>query len=456
MAERAAWVARATTLMSLPFLFADSVAGDVIQVPSEVSSIQAAIDASQDGDEVVVSPGVYHEAINFIGKAIVVRSCGGSSVSTIEATGLSTSVVTFVSGESSLTVLEGFTITGGTGTSFGTTVRGGGLYMYQTSPTIRNCAIVENSTIVGSGNGAGMWIFEGEPLISGCSFLGNDGGNFGGGVFVSTGSPKFIACNFLENDGERGGGIYFTASSDPTIERCRFIGNSAYRGGALAVASSNPIITNCLFVSNDGDAGGAIHMSGLAGAVTLLTNCTFSGNSSPSGANIFHANATTATIANCILWNSIGGPGIAGLGPIGNIQYSDVEGYSGDGTFSMDPHFVDPANGDFHLRADSPCIDTGSNALVLNDMLYDLDGHPRILDGNGDRLADVDMGTYELAPCPADIAPGTGDGTVSIADLLFVISNWGAGTGNPADINGDDVVNIADLLAVISAWGACR
>jgi hypothetical protein len=58
--------------------------------------------------------------------------------------------------------------------------------------------------------------------------------------------------------------------------------------------------------------------------------------------------------------------------------------------------------------------------------------------------------------CPADIAPQPdGDGNVNITDLLFVISNWSQGAGNPADINGDNIVNITDLLAVIANWGAC-
>jgi hypothetical protein len=58
-----------------------------------------------------------------------------------------------------------------------------------------------------------------------------------------------------------------------------------------------------------------------------------------------------------------------------------------------------------------------------------------------------------VEPCPADVAGG--DGVVNITDLLFVISHWGGGAGDPADVNGDNTVNITDLLAVISAWGAC-
>jgi len=38
------------------------------------------------------------------------------------------------------------------------------------------------------------------------------------------------------------------------------------------------------------------------------------------------------------------------------------------------------------------------NAAVLDDVTTDLDGHPRIVDGNGDSTATVDMGAYEYQP----------------------------------------------------------
>jgi len=46
----------------------------------------------------------------------------------------------------------------------------------------------------------------------------------------------------------------------------------------------------------------------------------------------------------------------------------------------------------------SPCIDTGSNDAVPEDVTTDLDGNPRIVDGDGDSVATVDMGAYEYQP----------------------------------------------------------
>ncbi|MCZ6543318.1 MAG: hypothetical protein O6768_06600, partial [Planctomycetota bacterium] len=83
----------------------------IINVPDDFANIQTAISVAMDGDEVVVAPGTYFEAINFLGKAITLRSSDGREVTTIDATGLNDSVVKCVSGEGPDTILDGFTIT---------------------------------------------------------------------------------------------------------------------------------------------------------------------------------------------------------------------------------------------------------------------------------------------------------------------------------------------------------
>jgi len=96
--------------------------------------------------------------------------------------------------------------------------------------------------------------------------------------------------------------------------------------------------------------------------------------------------------------------------------YSCVQGwqesYGGEGNIGADPLFRDPHGhdgsegntpGDFHLRPDSPCINTGTNSgfglpydthyartdAGGNPEWLDLDGYPRIIAGT------VDMGAYE-------------------------------------------------------------
>ena len=65
----------------------------------EGQSIQDAIDGASDGDEIIVHPGTYYECIDFLGRAISLRSSDGPGVTTIDATGLNDTVVRCVSGE---------------------------------------------------------------------------------------------------------------------------------------------------------------------------------------------------------------------------------------------------------------------------------------------------------------------------------------------------------------------
>ena len=72
-----------------------------------------------------------------------------------------------------------------------------------------------------------------------------------------------------------------------------------------------------------------------------------------------------------------------------------------DGNISADPLFTDPTQGDYHLQQGSPSIDAGDN-LTPNLPDTDIDGDPRILDGDGNGTAIVDMGVDEfLAPSSA-------------------------------------------------------
>ena len=98
---------------------------DIIHVPGDQPTIQAAIDIALDGDQIVVAPGSYN-GIDFLGKAITVYATGGPDVTIIDATGLNSSVVKCVNFEDLNTRLWNFTITGGDAEEGGQVRRGGG------------------------------------------------------------------------------------------------------------------------------------------------------------------------------------------------------------------------------------------------------------------------------------------------------------------------------------------
>ena len=84
----------------------------VINVPDDYSTIQAGIDASVNGDTVLVAPGLYVENINFSGKSIVVISSDGAEFTTLQSGASGGYTVTIGWGENSNTQFSGFAVLG--------------------------------------------------------------------------------------------------------------------------------------------------------------------------------------------------------------------------------------------------------------------------------------------------------------------------------------------------------
>jgi len=322
-----------------------------IYVPDDHATIQAAINATVSGDTVIVRPGIYVENIVFLGKEITLKSEEGPCITIIDGNQAG-SVVTCQNGESEYTVIDGFTITNGTGTyepGYGCTY-GGGMYIDSSSPTVMNCCFSGNS----------------------CDELG------GGLVTRNISDSTIINCTFIGNSSSSGGGI----GGGKAVKNCTFIGNSVFAyGGALAYVGT---ITNCTFIANKSSTyGGAIYNSGKNGAT--ITNCTFMKNSQ----HAIYNNDSDPTITNCIIWKNTPSAFFNySSNPI--VTYCCVQGgYTGTGNIDADPLWADPSSDDVHLTWDSPCKDSGNNSAVTE--VYDFEGDPRIADGN------VDMGADEFA-----------------------------------------------------------
>ncbi len=133
------------------------------------------------------------------------------------------------------------------------------------------------------------------------------------------------------------------------------------------------------------------------------------------------------------------------------VSYSDVQGgWNGTGNINANPLFVNPTGGDYHLSSGSPCIDAGDPNFVPSPGETDIDGQPRVMDGNGDGVARVDMGADEFVRIDSGICGDLDeDGDVDYDDYVIILHAFGHSVGQPeyvaeADYDDDGAVSLID------------
>jgi parallel beta-helix repeat protein len=350
--------------------------GNIIDIPDDYETIQEGIDASADGDTVLVHPGTYVENINFNGHNIVLGSLflTTGDTSYIEQTIIdgndSNSVVTFNSGEDRTAVITGFTVQNGHGYGSG----GGVKIIGEARPIILGNIIRWNhawGSEGGGGSGGGIYCSGSNAIIINNSIYGNQTCD-GAGIFCNYSEALIVGNIISQNEalgGSEGGG-----------------GNGGGIGshGSIAIIKNNIITNNSGWALFRGGRGGGISSDG--GGV--IENNTIIGNHAISGGGISAGNATV--IVNTIIWENTASdsPQISG-NPA--VSYCDIQDtlWPGEGNLSIAPLFVDQYNGDFHLQDSIDCGDSSYSPCIDA-------GHPRILDnlmdcswGLGTELSDM-------------------------------------------------------------------
>ena len=177
--------------------------------------IRHALQDANEGDEIIVAPGLYRETVDFAGKNLTLRSEDPGDPHVVARTIIDGGIqcVAFTGGEEPNCVLSGFTLTAATR----------GIYCDGAAPTILNCRVVDNDE-------AGVKMGEGcNPTIANCIIAGN------GGAGIDLWAP-------------RGGRL--TKYNQATIAHCTIVGN-----GAEGVCGDKPIVVNSIVYGNG--AGGA-------------------------------------------------------------------------------------------------------------------------------------------------------------------------------------------------------
>jgi len=346
-------------LILIVILGSSVVRGEDLCVPSQYPSIQSAIDDAENGDVVIVDPNTYYENINFSGKAITVRSADPNNPNIVSVTIIDgslpadpnyASVVTFNSGEGNDSVLEGFTITGGTGSWIPVSWEfqgllwnrcGGGVVCYNMSqPTISKNVFIGNM----AGQGGGVYIYGApvnpddpsnppvhiSPIIIGNVFEDNsaivehgftppdssypqDDHGDGGAIVAFQGCDPIVTDNLMQNNHADyyGGAIHFRQWSNGLIENNHIISNDSALGAGVHITyMSEPTVRDNLIQANIAGnfGGGGVYVYYLSNPLIERNFITENESSNGAGIGIFHS--SNPTIRNNLIINNVEGAGI--------------------------------------------------------------------------------------------------------------------------------------------------
>ena len=362
-------------------------------------------------------------------------------------------------GDATCNILDGFQIRGGN--YVGTQEWGTG-GMYATIPmTLRNCFFSENHSNNGGGALTVSLPMEAQEVtISRCVFTDNHTTNRGGAVrlYNNEGGVSIIDCRFQGNTAALlggaigsdwpcygpftmkntviydnsapygGGGVFIDTNMTVKILNSKFIGNQTNDsfgegGGLILLQYSDVEVIQSVFSGNKAYRGGGIYLGAYSKLAvvnsTIVNNETT--NATEGGGGVYIINGlATLIMDNSILWGNTGGNSnfwdqldYGGTSRNWTINTSAIQTISidlsvfGFGNIPLDPDpNVARLNADGIPQSGCPAIDAGNTYVDIEPLTpgfqtlpeIDLAGEPRLVDGDGDGSADVDMGAYEYQP----------------------------------------------------------
>jgi len=395
------------------------------------ASIQAAVDAAGDGDEIRVATGAYTgvndrgglKQVVYIDKTVTLR--GGYSLAdwgmpqpdanptTLDAQGQGR--VLYITGIISPTI-SGLRITGGDAKGLGGSRwgddAGGGVYIDRAAAAIDDSVITANI----ADRGAGIWLERSVSRLAANSILSNTASYAGGGLFLNR-SPALLADNSISgNEAPYAGGLVLIESQAMLADNAITANHADAEGGGMSLDSSNATLLGNLIAGNTVVKweGGGVAL--YASDVTFVNNVIAENQAASLGSGVFMREATARFVHTTIARNGWNTPGADGIGlyvtgsrfttsyypsslvmtntifadhTVGvmvtagdsarlntTLWYGNTPNWAGEGT-------VESINGlrgmpmfdadGYHLRASSGAIDRGVDAGVT----IDIDGEER-------------------------------------------------------------------------------
>ncbi len=279
-----------------------------INVPADHSTIQAALNAADSSETVLVQPGTYYENIIWPDvNGIKLISAGDSSNTIIDGGG--TSSVIYMNPATTIidttTLIQGFKITNGGNVQYGGGVfisnaspllkqlfvvnnialsSGGGVHLDNGNPTLRSLTVSDNSADIGAGinirfcdaklsnikiirslagsNGGGLFMYGGNSIFEEVDAVSNEAGGSGGGFYLVECEGMITKSEVISNiAGGDGGGIYITRDHNLSILSTTISENVAggSGGGINLYTVSSPTLTNLIITYNRAYTAGGIY-----------------------------------------------------------------------------------------------------------------------------------------------------------------------------------------------------
>ncbi|MCB9858539.1 MAG: right-handed parallel beta-helix repeat-containing protein [Phycisphaerales bacterium] len=329
------------------------------------TTIQSAIDAAVDGDEVVIMPntcdpqGRWKERVAIVGKGLTLRSSDPVDPATVDSTILSANVgttpiirfdaagVTGSGGEALQFIVDGLTVRDGNGI-----LVAGGIDTTGGAVTIRRCVLRENHRAARVNQGASL-------LVEDCRFENNSTDSTSspslGAAITSQGNGSALVrnCEFLGH-ASLVMRFYDPFAPNPVLpyygrlETCEFRNNQR----TLVIAESVDIF-DCAFITNTGDCIQCNRLnideseftgnSGSAKTIEVLEQATiarsrFTMNSTTAGAIIRSSNASL-DLQDCEFSDQTGAYCVQLIQSQGNISdcvFSNLPGQAVSGSLAGD------------------------------------------------------------------------------------------------------------------------
>ncbi|MCX7045267.1 MAG: choice-of-anchor D domain-containing protein [Candidatus Sumerlaeota bacterium] len=307
----------------------------------------------------------------------------GSRETRLSQRNWNTNVTTLRGGSSVVTMsslvnsaIDGFTITGGSGGSYG-----GGLYISYCNNTnaLANCRIIQNTT---EDYGGGVYLYSSALPIDNCFIAGNITNyyysNYGGGLYGAYSSSRVTSCVIVDNFCNAsyygyGGGLYLSSCGSMQFRSCVISGNKTWvnyygsYGGGIYLSSSNSYFENCLITGNLANGGNYYNAYCYGGGVYCnssspsFVNCTIAGNSSISNygvANSLSGGIYVYSSSNPRLVNTI-------LDDNNRFAIYEASANASPTSLTHSCFGLGNADGDYYKYSGSLTL-TGANAINMN------------------------------------------------------------------------------------------